>query len=145
MEAYKKMSTDKDVAFSSKEYLKTMVKAIWNTEPSALIFVAEVDGQLAGYISAVVNYSAFETPSRILVCDITYVRPKYRKGGVAKALWEAMKAFIDNSNFERIRLNLFPDMEKYNEEVLEVAPFKKETVVYVWDRSLNKEEVNSHG
>jgi GNAT superfamily N-acetyltransferase len=145
MEAYKKMSADQDTESSAKEYLKMMVRAIWSVNPLAIAFVAEADGLLAGFISASLNYSPFETPNRTLVCDVTYVRAKYRKSGVARNLWEAMKKFIDESDLERIRVNLLPSMEEYNEEVLKVAPFKKEYVVCVWNRFNDKKELKDRG
>jgi len=80
---YEKLS---DAVSATPEQLETTLF----DQNAAKVILAEVDGQPAGFALYFYNYSTFLAKPGLYLEDL-YVYPEYRKSGVGKALFNALK------------------------------------------------------
>lgn len=68
---------------------------------AAHVILAEVDGQPAGFALYFYNYSTFLAKPGLYLEDL-YVYPEYRKSGVGKTLFNALKELAKNEGCGRM-------------------------------------------
>ncbi len=85
------------------------------TESSGMIFVAELDGEVIGFVACRVNHDDFliQTPdanTHGYISDLE-VNPHYRGNGVAAFLLEAAERYLSNCGVARIRVDTLANNE----------------------------------
>ena len=69
----------------------TIAAALFAREPRVFCDIAELDGEPAGFATWFLNFSTFRGRHGIFLEDI-FVRPKFRKRGIGRALLERLAA-----------------------------------------------------
>lgn len=76
--------------------------------PDSFVFVAEVDGHIAGTIRAdIQDIPKFFKHNKILYIDDVCVAPEYRKAGVAKALLLEVEALAKKRKIRRLQARVY--------------------------------------
>ncbi len=78
-----------------------MHTALFGAAPTARAFVAEVDGQIAGAAVWFVNFSTWDGEAGIYLEDL-FVRPPYRRGGLARALLAELARECVDAGYTRL-------------------------------------------
>jgi len=82
-----------------------------NGDGNIVVFIAEIDGKVAGYINAYEFYSIWSRGKTLDIDDL-YVSPDNRNKKVATALMNYAVAYGENSGFKRVQLLAEPDNYK---------------------------------
>ena len=82
-------------------------------ETDAVIFVAEEKGELIGLIAGrIIDNGPIIIPEKIGYVGTTVVLSKYRRKGIAKALWERLKEWFVSKGIEEAQLYVVPDNDE---------------------------------
>lgn len=92
------------------EMEETFLEAI-NGEGNIIIFVAELEGEIVGYINAYKFYSIWSRGNAMDIDDL-YVSPLHREKKAATALMNYALKYVEDNGFKRIQLIAEPDNYK---------------------------------
>jgi ribosomal protein S18 acetylase RimI-like enzyme len=79
-----------------------------NGNNNMVIFVAEVNGKIVGYINAYEFYSIWSRGKSLDIDDL-YVATEYRRKKIASALMDFAVKYAENNDFKRVQLLAEPD------------------------------------
>ncbi|MCB9034685.1 MAG: GNAT family N-acetyltransferase [Chitinophagales bacterium] len=93
---YRQFYAQKSDVEKGKAFLKDRI-----TNNESIIFVAEKDEQLIGFIQLYPTFSSVSLQPDIIMNDL-YVFPKERKQGIGKALLDTAKQFVIDNGYKGI-------------------------------------------
>lgn len=130
--AYMSMSQDDDKMESARQYVNIRFYDIFK-RGDAMAWVAEIGGDIAGVFVLKLEEHLYETPKEFLVGELMYIKKKYRKSGVARAIVDVVFPIVKKSGIKRLKMFVHNnDNKKYNEMLTEVMGLKRFFTAYEW-------------
>jgi ribosomal protein S18 acetylase RimI-like enzyme len=87
------------------------------SDESTAVFVAELEGNIVGFVHAIVRDAAdipILVPRRFAIIDGIVVRSKYKKRGIGRMLMKGIEEWIKEKGASSIELNVY----EFNEEAI---------------------------
>lgn len=84
---------------TGKDYFKSRL-----TRENGIVFVAEEEGEIIGYICGYVGEFAYRDPQNLAEIDNMYVKSSHRRKGIGKKLMEAFEKEARKKGAKRIKV-----------------------------------------
>jgi len=121
-----------DPAWTAREDLKRATEIVKKSleDPSTIVLVAEFDGSVIGVARAVIVDEPMLETSPIGVLKELYVKPEYRRRGIATGLIERMSGILHRKGARAIAAE-FPSRNEVAETFYEKLSFRPFKSIYI--------------
>ncbi|MTI33143.1 GNAT family N-acetyltransferase [Xanthovirga aplysinae] len=118
------------------EYVTTneelLLKNGFNGEEKFGVLLAEVEGEVAGFVSYTINYSIWLGASSINIDDV-FVESNFRSLGIGRKLMIAIKEEGIRKGYPRIRWEVEKDNIRAIKFYEELGAYYREKGIFVWE------------
>lgn len=88
----------------TEEEMENVFKAALSMPEHIMIFVSEVDGEVAGYANTWTAYSIWSR-GKVLTVDDLYIAAPYRRNGIGEKIMEYLIEFAKQNGYRRVQLH----------------------------------------
>jgi len=121
-----------DPAWSTKELDSDFVKNILKErlESGDLLYLAEVEGKVVGFLRAEVRTNPFLEKDKMVVIKELYVKPEYRRRGIARRLIEEANKALEKIG-AKILAAEFPSLNTVADDFYKKLGFRRYLSTYI--------------